>query len=237
MGLSLFLIACLVIFAHLWKIAAARIGALGLNPEQLLLYIAFNEWVLISLPDIQEDMEQDVRSGRLAYWLPRPISYLCALFFEGLGILCVNLFVLGVVAFSFTAVRIGGIPLSLDAFAIALLIGLGAGCVGLIFQMLVGISAFWFQQVGPFYWVWEKLLFTFGGLILPLSVYPLWLQKIGYLTPFSAILGGRSALVLDYRFGHVVSVLAALLFWAVCGTALLVFLYRKGLKIVHIEGG
>ncbi len=231
-GLSIFLIACLLIFANLWEIVAAN----SFNADQLLWYIAFNEWVLISLPDVQEEMEQDLRSGKLAYLLPRPISYLGAVFFEGLGLLCVNLLVLGVVAFSFTWIRIGAIPFDLKAFPLTLLIGFLAGCVGLIFHMLIGLSAFWLNHVEPFYWIWEKLLFTLGGLMLPLAAYPGWLQKIAYLTPFPAILGERSALAIDFSLWQAMNVTATLLIWGLAGLLSLLFLYRKGLQIVNIEG-
>lgn len=236
-GLSIFLITCLIIFAHLWKVAAAKIGAIDLQPDQLLWYIAFNEWVLISLPDVQEDIEEDLRSGRLAYLLPRPISYLGAIFVEGLGILSARLMVLGLVTFIFTWIRAGDIPFSLSAFPITIAIGLFAGCVGVIFKMTVGVSAFWVQQVEPFHWIWEKLLFTLGGLMLPLFVYPEWLQQIARFTPFPAILGDRSALAIDFTWGNVFNITSILLFWGILGCCCLVVLYRKGLRIVNIEGG
>lgn len=236
-GLSIFLITCLLIFAHLWKVVAAKTGVVDLNADQLLWYIAFNEWVLISLPDIQDDMEEDLRSGRLAYLLPRPISYLSSIFFEGLGTLSVNLLVLGIVAFTFTWIKIGTIPFHASAFPITIALGFLAGCVGLLFQMLVGLSAFWMQQVSPFHWLWEKLLLTLGGLMLPLSVYPEWLQKIAYLTPFPAILGERSALAIQFSLHNVLYVTSMLLFWAFLGLSGLVFLYQRGLRIVNIEGG
>ena len=236
-GLSIFIVTCLLIFAHIWQIAAAQTGVIDLNPSQLLWYIAFNEWIVVSLPDVQDDIEQDLRSGRLAYLLPRPISYLCAIFFEGLGILCVNLLVLGLVAFSFTWIRVGGMPFDIGAFPAALALGFLAGCVGLIFHILIGLSAFWLQQVGPAYWIWEKMLFTLGGLMLPLAVYPEWLRKIAACTPFPGILGDRSALAIDFSLDNALSVTGSLVFWGLIGTTCLVLLYRRGLKIVNVEGG
>lgn len=236
-GLSLFLLTCLLVFAHLWKIAAAKMGAAHLHPDQLLWYIALNEWVLISIPDIQIDMEQDLRSGKLAYLLPRPISYLKSIFFEGLGMLTVNLLVLGAVAFLFTWWRIGAFPFDAPSLIILLALGVLAGLVGVIFQMLVGISAFWLQEVSPFNWIWEKLLFALGGLILPLAVYPLWIQKIAYFTPFPAILGQRSALAIDFSFSEALHVMLSLFFWGLLALGCLSLLYRKGLKILNVEGG
>ena len=236
-GLSIFLITCLIIFAHLWQVAAAKIGAVNLHPDQLLWYIAFNEWVLIALPDMQEDIEEDLRSGKFAYLLPRPISYLWSIFIEGLGVLCARLIVLGVVTFIFTWTRAGDIPFGWRAFPAIVAIGLFAGCIGIVFKMLVGISAFWVEQVEPFHWIWEKLLFTLGGLMLPLAVYPEWLQKIAHFTPFPAILGARSALTIDFTWSNALSVINVLLFWGILGSACLILLYRKGLRIVNIEGG
>lgn len=236
-GLSLFLITCLIIFAHLWKIAAAKTGAIHFNPSELLWYIALNEWVLIAIPDVQIDIEDDLRSGRLAYLLPRPISYLTSVFFEGLGILCVNLFILGVVAFSFTWLKVGDLSFGAVHLPLALLLGLLAGSVAIIFQMLVGISAFWLQDVQPFNWIWEKLLFALGGLMLPLAAYPEWLQTIASFTPFPAILGERSALAIHFSFNHVLNVMSLLFFWGALGLSSLFLLYRKGLRILNIEGG
>src|ERR1700730_9231493 len=51
-GLSIFLIACLLIFSNLWKITSTQAGGVYYTPEQLLWYIAFYEWVFISIPGI-----------------------------------------------------------------------------------------------------------------------------------------------------------------------------------------
>jgi ABC-2 type transport system permease protein len=233
-GLSIFLITCLIIFSNLWKIAAGRMNAFDLNPDSLLWYIALNESVLISLPDIQEDIEDDLKSGKLSYLLPRPISYIGSKFFEGLGILSANLLVLGIVAFCFTAYMTGKIP---PGFLLILPLGILSGCVALIFHLLIGISAFWMHEVGPFYWLFEKLLFIFGGLMLPLFVYPKWIQTLASFTPFPAILGERSALAIDFQLSNVLHLVATLSLWAIIGICSLFFLYRKGLKILTIGGG
>ncbi len=236
-GLSLFLVTCLIIFSHLWKIAAAKSGAAYLDADKLLWYIAFNEWVLIAIPDIQLDMEHDLRSGRLAYLLPRPISYIGATFAEGVGILFLNLVFLGIVGFSFTWFWIGSLPFSIPIFCIAILLGMLAGITALIFHILIGLSAFWLQDVAPFSWVWEKLLFILGGLILPLSIYPDWMQTLAYWTPFSSILGARSALTLEVNSYTIFWIAFSLIIWGFLGMACVIYIYRRGLRILNLEGG
>lgn len=237
MGLSIFLMVCLMIFSQLWKVVAAKIGAIDLQAKDLLWYIAFNEWIYISLPDVQEDIETDLRSGSLAYLLPRPISYLGSTFCGALGTFLTHLMILGLVAFLFTTILAGGPPCSLASFLIMIGIGILAGVVGIIFQMLIGISAFWIEEVGPFYWLWEKSLFALGGLMLPLSVYPIWLQNIAHYTPFPAFLGDRSALVINFSSTAALNVVNTLLIWGFLGFLTLVLSYRKGLRTLSIEGG
>lgn len=236
-GLSIFLITCLIIFAHLWKIAAAKTGAVSLNAEQLLWYIAFNEWVLVSIPQTHEMMEEDLRSGRLAYQLPRPISYLGATFSEAIGALTVNLLILGAVTFSFTWWQVGALPFQPIGLLVALLFGFAAGGVAVIFQMLIGLSAFWLEEVSPFFWIWEKLLFMLGGLMLPLAVYPPWLQTLAQFTPFPAILGQRSALAIEFSFHNILALTASLTVWSLLAFAALMLTYRRGLRILNVEGG
>lgn len=236
-GLSIFLITCLTIFAHLWKIAAARKGVISFTPEQLLWYIAFNEWVLISIPDTQDDMEQDLRSGRLAYLLPRPISYLGSIFAEAAGTLTVNLIVLGFVTFLFTWFQVDALPFHPASLPIIILFGFAAGAIGILFRMLIGLSTFWLHEADPLLWIWEKMLFMLGGLMLPLTVYPQWLQSIAYLTPFPSILGERSSLAFHFDLHHILTLAGCLISWGGIGFICLLLVYRKGLRILNIEGG
>lgn len=236
-GLSIFLITCLLIFSNLWKIIAAKTGAFNLNPNELLWYIALNEWVIISLPRPEREIEVDLRTGKLAYSLPKPMSYLFSVFSESIGQYLINLIVLGFVAFSFTWFFAGPIPIPLAHIPFVIFITLLAGAVAICFQMIIGVAGFWIAEVESLNWLWEKLLFAFGGLILPLSVYPELLQTIARFTPFPYILGARSALAIDSSIGLIFSISAALVAWGLFAVLALTYLFRKGLKILNMEGG
>lgn len=236
-GLCIFEVTCLLIFAHIWKIAAARVGAVNLDPKLLLWYIAFNEWILIAVPDIEMDIEYELKTGQLAYFLPRPISYLGSKLVEGLGALLLNLTVLGFVAFAFSYFWTGELPLPPISFLAIILLGVLGGFLSLVFTMLIGISAFFVEEVEPWRWVWEKFLFVLGGLMLPLTVYPEWIQKIANWTPFPAILGGRSGLIFHFEFQEIIWILSSILLWSMFGLTFLYFLYKRGLRILNIEGG
>lgn len=236
-GLSIFLITCLLIFSHLWEFIAARNSAANLDPSKLLWFIAFNEWVFISLPDVHEEIAEDLKSGRIAYLITRPISYLGATFAEAMGAFTVNLIFLGVVGFTFTAWNTGGMPFTWDCLFLSLLFGFFSGALILLYYMGIGLSAIWLHEATPFYWIFEKFLFTLGGLMLPLSAYPYWLEKIASFTPFPVMLGQRSALVLDYGFGSALSIAFSLLFWGLFALGILKLTYSYALKQLNVEGG
>ena len=48
---------------------------------------------------------------------------------------------------------------------------------------LLPLLAFWLQDVAPVYWVWQKLMFVLGGLMLPLELYPAFIQRAAAFTP------------------------------------------------------
>lgn len=236
-GLCIFELICLLIFAHIWRVATARVHVIDLNPQLLLWYIAFNEWILIAVPDIEMDIEYEFKTGQLAYFLPRPISYLGAKLVEGFGALLLNMLILGSVAFLFTYLWTGILPLRPGPFLFTIFLGVLSGFLSLIFTMIIGVSSFFVEEVEPWRWVWEKMLFVFGGLMLPLTIYPLWIQQIANWSPFAAILGGRSGLIFHFEFPQIQWIIFSLLMWILFGFGLLYFLYRKGLKKLNIHGG
>jgi ABC-2 type transport system permease protein len=236
-GISIFLVTCLIIFSQLWKIATLK-NYLGLyTRENLLWYIAFNEWILIAIPEVQLHIEDDYRTGRLLYQLPKPVSYLGSVLAENLGVFFVNFVVLGVTAFLFTAIKFHAFPFGLPLMLLSLILGFAAGLLAILFQMVIGLSSFWLHEVGPLYWIWEKFLFMCGGLLLPLTLYPGWIQKVAYFTPFPVILGQRSFLLIDFNINSFFWLLLSLLGWGMVSIFLLKIVYKRGIKILNIGGG
>jgi ABC-2 type transport system permease protein len=232
-GLGIYLVTCLIIFAYLWEMAALHPDSTRYDPALLLWYIALNEWVLIAVPDVHREMEHELQSGSLAYSMVRPISYLGAKFAEGFGHLCVNLTFLGIITFGFTFFWTHELHFSI----VDIVFGLLAGMLGLVFQMLVGLSSFWFQDVSPISWIYEKLLFVFGGLMVPLSFYPDWMQTIARFSPASCILGARSALVFDCSLEQVGALFTSIFIWFFISVSLLCFAFLRGMKILNVQGG
>ena len=70
-----FLSIILLIFSELWSTIAATSSLGGRRQADFVWYLAVTEWIMLSLPALHLEVENHVRTGRIAYLLPQPISY------------------------------------------------------------------------------------------------------------------------------------------------------------------
>ena len=170
-----FMTTILYVFMRLWSVVYAGVGAKrlgGLTEAQMLWYLVATESIVLSMPRLYYEVEQDVRTGRLAVQLIRPLSYAATHFGQSTGERVVRfaanltigslvaLLLVGPIAFSVSG--LGMFVLSLPmAFAIDFLAGL-----------LIGLCAFWLESTQGIALIYSRLLMVLGGLLLPLTVYP-----------------------------------------------------------------
>lgn len=235
-GISIFLIVCLVVFSQLWNIVSLRLEGLNLDRRALLWFIALNEWILLAIPRNYHTLESDFNSGKFALNLIRPLSQSLYYFCTALGQFCVNFLVLGIISFVFTWISVGAPPICFATWGWIILEAFFAGILGICAHMVLGICAFWTTSIDPFVWIWEKLLFALGGLLVPLAAYPMLLQKIAAYTPFPLILAGRSARIFETGCEEGL-ILIKILCWILGCMIVFNLLYRKALRSITMEGG
>ena len=57
-----------------------------------------------------------------------------------------------------------------------------------LIKMSLALLAFWVEDTGPFFWIYSKVLFTLGGLFVPIDIYPEWLRRVAVMMPFNYVL-------------------------------------------------
>ena len=227
----------LLVFSRLWQVVAASSALAAARPVELLWYLALTEWILLSVPPLHLEIEADVRSGDIAYQLPRPVSYLASTFARSLGELSGRLVTLAAAGTLLAWTLSGGLPADLRGALCALPIGAIAAVALLAFHAMIGLTAFWIQDCSPIYWIWQKLAFLLGGLMLPLDIYPAWLRSVADASPFSALIYGPASLVLDFDAARALRVAALATFWMLACLTLLAALYRRALRALDLNGG
>jgi len=233
--LSLFLITCLVIFSNLFEIAASHRQTLP--SKTFFWYLALNEWMILSLPFIHLDIEEEFKKGIFSAFLVRPISYIGAKIAEGSAQVLVHLIFLGFVTFVFASLWTESFPFSVGQMVLLLFFTLLAAFLGVISYIILGLMSFWFEDIVPWIWVFEKLCFVLGGLTLPLVVYPQFLQTIASFTPFPAILGAKSELVLEIGGMSFSLLLTMCIVWIILFLSLAKMVFKLGEKSFNTKGG
>jgi ABC-2 type transport system permease protein len=203
-------------------------------------YLGLAQMVLFLSPRLVSVIDEDIRSGDVAYFLTRPLPYFWVRFSEGAGSLvgmCGIYFTLGT---AFIYLLAGGWPDSgVTPILVALPCLFTANLIHLLFQLCCGLSAFWTHEANTVYYAYQKMFLLLGGCYMPLSLYPWFLSgDILKFLPFSAMMNGPCSLVFADHLGTAwIQLIFLQIFW--CGMAGLLAhkTYNICLRRMEINGG
>jgi ABC-2 type transport system permease protein len=236
LGRALFFVLIVGVFSAVWRAVAESGVSTGQQPAEMLWYLAVTEWVLFSAPSVQFQIEEDVRRGDVAYQIARPASWLGARLAHGLGALALRAPVMLVVACA-AAWSLAGPPRQPVGLAVAITLGLVAAMIMTLFHVAIGVAAFWLGDVAPAYWIWQKLLFVLGGLLLPLQFYPALFVRIARLTPFPALLAGPASLATREPLMPAGVLVPTLALWTLVGWLVTRAAFNRAVRRLQVNGG
>lgn len=225
----------------LWRmIYQSGYGPPAISLTTMCWYLGLAQMVLFLSPRLVSVIDDDIRSGNVAYFLTRPVPYLWVRLAEGAGALagmCCLYFTLGTAFIYFLA---GGWP---DSGPMSVLVALTslliANLIHLLFQLCCGLSSFWTHEANIVYYAYQKMFILFGGCYMPLFLYPSFFSgDVLKFLPFSAMMNGPCSLVFADHLGMAwLELIFLQIFW--CGVAgLLAYkTYNACLQRVEINGG
>ncbi|MCL2548330.1 MAG: hypothetical protein FWE76_04095 [Symbiobacteriaceae bacterium] len=207
----------------------------GYSLVQMIWYLCFTELIVFCCrTTVYTQMNDDVKSGAIAYLLVRPCHYIIFQFFQSLGELCVNLVAFGsyaiVLALTYVGVLEGFSFYNMPYILISFILG-----ITLNFFMLIslGLTAFIWEENTGFYFVYQKLIFMLG-MFIPLEFLPVWLQSIARMLPFSYVAWAPARLAVAYSSEFRDQVLPLQFLWVFASVWLAVFCYSRA--VLHIQG-
>lgn len=236
---SLSIVVFMWVFIHLWRATYAATGqsvVAGLTLPQTLWYLVLAETIVLSKPRPATAIAEAVKDGSIAYQLNKPYSFLLYHLSVGLGDSLVrmagNLVAGGALVWWVAGPPPDprGWPLVLVAVALAWAIDFGM-------VALIGLLGFVTEEVAAFEWIYSKVMFLFGGLLIPLDFFPDGLRAVAERLPFAYTLYGPARLFVTpdaERFAHLV---AGQLMWLVVVGGLAAAAYRAGTRRLAINGG
>ncbi|HEV3140304.1 MAG TPA: ABC-2 family transporter protein [Vicinamibacterales bacterium] len=235
-GRMAFFVVILGVFSSLWRATREAGLMIASDPKSLVWYLASTEWILLSAPLIHVDVQEAIRRGDIACDLGRPVSYVGATFAQGLGSVASRAPLLGVTAFLCAFAFTGWVPQWRGLAAVVVFGSLATALLTLL-HILIGLVAFWIGDATPVFWVWQKLLFVFGGLMLPIRLYPSTMQRVAAFTPFPDILAGPASFVLEGESVAPGVLAARLAMWCVVTMVTVQWLWARACRALAVNGG
>jgi len=180
----------MAVFMALWS-AAFQVGAKsaisGYTYRAMIWYLVMTETIVLSTSRIFMEISDSVKAGDLAYRLVRPISYPFIQVAQSLGNAAPRFAVNLLAGFLVVGLALRTIEGSVEGFSAFLLLAFLGLLLDSLVAVLIGLAAFWIEDVTPVSWIYQKLLFTAGGMLFPLELFPGWLQRVVEYLPFRLI--------------------------------------------------
>ncbi len=236
---SLSIILYMFVLSKLWGAtfqAAGEKSISGLTLNDTVWYLMMTETILLSKPRLGNLISTVVKDGSIAYLLNKPYNFILYQASVGLGDSLINL-VFNILAGGILVWILVGPPPNPSGYPLVLLcIGLG-WLLDFCFQSLIGLAAFVAEDTAAFEWIYQKVLFILGGMLIPLDFFPGWLRAISQATPFAYTIYGPARLFVDPSLGRFAGLVLGQLAWLVVAGLLVALAYRKGIQRLSINGG
>lgn len=178
-----------LVIAGIWRFAAAANGGevAGYTGDDLTWYLATTEAAMLAVSmRLISEIGTDISSGTVAVELLRPASVLGVRLTTELGRTWARLAALALVGAVIATAAAGPPP---DALALLLAAPslLLASLCNLALQHAAAAAAFWVRDAGSAWFLYTKLVFIFGGMLIPLEALPGGVERLASFLPFRAM--------------------------------------------------
>jgi len=182
----LFYVVILIVFTALWPAAAEAGGGsiAGYSAAALLWYVTVAEAsVIATKPRMIEDIGNDIGSGAVATEMLRPVSVFGLRVATEMGEAVVRLAMALALGCTLMWLVKGGPP-SGAGLLLAIPSAVLAVGANLAAQHAFAGAAFWLHDAKAAWFLYLKFVFLLGGMLMPLQLFPVWLERVSWALPF-----------------------------------------------------
>lgn len=228
----------------IWLAVYAGIGATvvdGVSLQQMVTYALLGGIVMGATrhENVLNEIGRSLKTGDVAVWLLKPISYPAYLFANESGSFFYRLLTQVIPTIAFAALFYGMLPPA-SLFHGAMFLAFWAVAFILLFLMsaFAGLIAFWLMTSFSLDWMLGALLHLFAGLLVPLWFYPEPLATVARHLPFAWVAYYPNAVYLgQLPVSQTWLYLGLGLCWTVVFLAGVVWLWRKASTRITVQGG
>lgn len=230
---------CLIVFllyAYIFKISGGSINGVDYKTTMWSMFMYFCIMIL-NIRRLDNQIMLEVKSGNVEMFLNKPTNYLTLSFYKVLG---QGLFSFLFISFIGTILMIlfVGIPnLNLKIFIPTLIITLTLGQIlGLMIYAIIGLMAFFIEDIRPIHWIVDKFVMVLGGSYLPISMFPPFMKWLAYASPFGAINFASSTVYESWNTEYIYRI-GMQIIWIIIFSIILNYVYSKSKQKAMINGG
>jgi ABC-2 type transport system permease protein len=201
----------------------------------MFFYFAFS---VLVLRHIAQNFMEDIRTGTVEVLFSKPISYLAYRMWFQLGKGLYSFLVitpLGILAMILT---IGipetmTVPIFLPSIFLVVILGI---VLSLFLYSIVGLFAFWIEDINPLFWTIDKAVMILGGSYLPIALFPPFLYKLAVISPFGASQFISHSVYASWQTEWLMKLMIQS-FWIVVLGIIMYFMFKKAREKVSVNGG
>jgi len=182
-------------------------------------------------------IEEEVKSGSLAYSLIRPYSYALFHYFNFLGRAFPTLIANGLISVLVLLLLVGTIHLTIPGIVFGLVLLFFGYTMEFSISLIIGLMAFWIEDTSALRWIYSKGQLIFGGMIVPLALFPEKIRNIAELLPFSQFYYAPAQLMISFDIKLFERFALIQFFWLTVFSIISYLCYKKGIRHVAINGG
>jgi len=227
---------------YLWLAVTPRNGHIfGYSRSLILTYVLVASLIgSIVFSSRTQEMGENINSGELSQYLIRPLRYFGYWFARDIGDKLFNIsFAIAELAIIYLILRpplylqfdFGIFLATLLAIFLALVMNFFIGC-------LLGLIAFWSPEFWAPRFIFYMLISFFAGGMFPLDIMPLWLQYIFQFSPFTYLQYFPIKIYLhSLSQTQIIQGFLIAGVWSMILYQLVVFIWKRGLRMYSSEGG
>lgn len=201
----------------------------------MYFYFVFD---FIAPRSLSSNIQSDIQTGKVEVLLSKPISYLYYKLGEYLGHR-ISLFVISTFFGTILLSIFVGVPTSILTWLFASTFPLVIICCFILtFEIyaIIGLLAFWVEDIASFRWLLDKGAMILGGAYFPVALFP---EILKYISLYSPIGASRFTSYVAYASWSqdYLWMLGLQIFWIIIIGLILYWLQKKSFHKLNVNGG
>jgi ABC-2 type transport system permease protein len=237
---SIFLVVIMYVFSNLWMTtySAVRHSTLsGYTVSSVVWYLAVTEAIIMGSPRLVTRLSEEIKQGDVAYRLTKPVDYVFYNYADYLGESTVRIALNLIIAGAVATLCFGGPPITFTSVWQFIVITFGALSLQFFMYMSLCLLLFWIEDGRGLELILSRCIMILGGMMIPIPMFPHWLGTICSWLPFQAVAYLPAKTFVHIGVNDYPEQLGLVYLWTLIFAGICRFLYRKGVKQLHVQGG